>query len=69
MKRLISFIICMLMLLSLVPATAFAEDAASEDDAAYDLPEAGDSVNILGTGKAEEARRKKVQSAECKVQS
>ncbi len=67
MKKIISFIICMLMLLSLVPAAVFAEDI--ENATAHDLPEAGDSVNILGTGKAEEARRKKVQSAECKVQS
>ena len=44
----------MLMLLSLVPAAVYAEDA--ENAPAYDLPEAGDSVNILGTGKAEEAK-------------
>ncbi|MBR3964033.1 MAG: hypothetical protein IKJ80_01335 [Clostridia bacterium] len=52
MKRLISFIICMLMLLSLVPATAF---AASEADTAYDLPEAGDNVKVYYTGNGKKA--------------
>ncbi|MBR3681342.1 MAG: thioester domain-containing protein, partial [Clostridia bacterium] len=54
MKRLISFIICMLMLLSLVPAAVYAED--TENATAYDLPESGDKVNIVCTGKAEEAK-------------
>ncbi len=58
MKRLISFIICMLMLLSLVPAAVYAE----ETETVYELPEAGDTVDILSgftstgkIGKAEEA--------------
>jgi hypothetical protein len=46
MKRLISFILCALMLLSLVPATAF---AASETEVAYDLPEPGDKTKVLYT--------------------
>ena len=62
MKRLISFILCALMLLSLVPATAFATDGESDTSTAYDLPEAGDMVDIVSgftstgkIGKAEEA--------------
>ena len=55
MKKLISFILCMLMLLSLVPASAFAADTESETSTAYDLPEAGDVVKVLYTNTGEKA--------------
>ena len=45
----------MLMLLSLVPATAFAENTTSDTSTAYDLPEAGDNVKVYYTGNGKKA--------------